>query len=50
MPDFKWGAMTTKYFEGIIKTSSTLGGEMFVIFEDDTMINAKYIQTIEVEK
>ena len=38
----------TKYYEGVIKTSSTLGGEIFVVFEDNFMINAKYIQTIEI--
>lgn len=37
-----------KYYEGVIKTSSTLGGEIFVVFEDNFMINAKYIQTIEI--
>ena len=38
----------TKYYDGVIKTSSTLGGEMFVVFEDNFMINTKYIQTIEI--
>lgn len=40
-------AMTTKYFKGIVDTCSTLGGENFIVFEDGTMINMKYVQTIE---
>ena len=45
---FLQSSMTTRYFEGVIKTSSTLGGEMFVVFDDNFMINAKYVQTIEI--
>ena len=45
---FLQSPMTTRYFEGVIKTSSTLGGEMFVVFEYNFMINTKYIQTIEI--
>ena len=40
--------LQTKYYEGIVRTSSALGGEYFIVFEDDSMINAKYIQTIEI--
>ena len=38
----------TKYYEGVIKTCAGFGGEYFVIFEDNSMINTKYIQTIEI--
>ena len=40
--------LTTKYYEGVIKTCAGFGGEYFVVFEDNSMINAKYIQTIEI--
>lgn len=40
--------LTTKYYEGIIKNCAGFGGEYFVVFEDNSMINAKYIQTIEI--
>lgn len=39
---------TTVYHEGIIKNCAGFAGEYFVIFEDNFMINAKYIQTIEI--
>lgn len=39
--------MTTKHFKGIVATCSTLSGENFIVFEDGTMINMKYVQTIE---
>lgn len=38
----------TKYYEGIIATIGTIGKESFIVFEDNSMINAKYIQTIEI--
>ena len=40
--------LTTKYYEGVIKTCAGFGGEYFVIFEDNSMVNAKYVQTIEI--
>ena len=42
------GMITTKYYEGVIKTCTGFGGKTFVVFEDNSMINAKYIQTIEI--
>ena len=42
-----YGAFT-KHYEGVIKTCTGFGGETFVVFEDNSMINAKYIQTIEI--
>ena len=41
-------ALSTKYYEGVIKACASFGGEYFVVFEDNSMINAKYIQTIEI--
>lgn len=40
--------IATKYYEGIIATIGTIGKESFIVFEDNSMINAKYIQTIEI--
>ena len=40
--------VSNMFHEGIVKTASSFGGEMFVVFEDNFMINAKYIQTIEI--
>ena len=42
------GMITTKYYEGVTKTCASFGGEYFVIFEDNSMVNAKYVQTIEI--
>ena len=42
------GVISTKYYEWVIKTCASCGGEYFVVFEDNSMINAKYIQTIEI--
>lgn len=48
MPKMGMEYMTTKCFEGVVDTCSTLGGESFIVFEDGTMINMKYVQTIEI--
>ena len=40
--------MTTKYFEGTVRTIGTLGSEEFIVFDNNSMINTKYIQTVEI--
>ena len=42
--------MTTKYFEGTVRTIGTLGSEEFIVFDNNSMINMKYVQTIEIIK
>ena len=40
----------TKYYEGIITKIGTLDTESFIVLEDGTMINLKYVQTVEIMK
>ena len=48
MPVIGMGSMTTKYFEGIVLGTATMGNEYFLLLGDDSMINMKYVQTIEI--
>ena len=48
MPVMGKGSMTTKYFEGNVKAETRLGGEIFLILDNNSMINMKYVQTIEI--
>ena len=47
MPAMAQG-MTTKYFVGTVRTIGTLGSEEFIVFDNNSMINIKYAQTIEI--
>ena len=42
------GTTTTNYYEGIVKTCMTLGSEAFIVFDNNSAINVKYVQTIEI--
>ena len=41
-------ALFTNTYEGVINNCSTLGGETFLILNDNIMINTKYVQIIEL--
>lgn len=37
-----------KKYQGIVSSGASYGSDHFIVFEDGTMINIKYIQTIQV--
>lgn len=41
------GETTSSIYEGIVNCGASYGADFFIVFENETMINLKYIQTIE---
>ena len=48
MPGENTGAMSTKYFEGVVEGTTQIGAQYFLILENNVIINIKYVQTIEI--
>ena len=46
--NFTNGATTPKIYEGIVDCGAAIGSNHFIVFENGTMINFKYLQTIEI--
>ncbi len=42
--------IASKQYEGVVDSGATYGDNYYIVFENGTMINMKYVQTIEVIK